>query len=156
MTCDDVPVCDPCANIMERKIFLDIDGVLTSFRSCERLDRTCIVLLDELVEATGADLVLTSSWRDCYGLDETRRRLAAGGLRARLTAAAPALPRGTRSDEIDAFLGRLTRRVAFVILDDVRVDDRQEAHLVLIDDFVGLSSADVINARRILAREARD
>lgn len=131
-------------------VFLDIDGVLTHAASDGKLDPVCVGELDRLLEATGAETVLTSSWRDTYGLLETQRRLASAGLRARIDAAAPAMRNGTRSHEITAYL-RARERVRFVILDDVPVELSLRKHLVLVDDFTGLTRRDVDLALRLLA-----
>lgn len=147
--------CTTIVHGTERIIFLDIDGVLTSFRAHEQLDRSCVALLDDLADATGARLVLTSSWRDRFGLDETARRLAGAGLRTSLVAAVPALPLHTRSDEITQFLAGQEAPTTFVILDDVSVERRLIPHLVLVDEFVGLTPTDVAAAQRILARRTR-
>lgn len=133
-----------------RFIFLDIDGVLGHVGSGEKLDPTCIAELDWLIERTDAEVILTSSWRDTFGLAETQKRLAAACFRGRLAGAAPCLPRGSRSDEIAAFLASVTEPVRFAILDDVAVDEHLQRNLVLVDDFVGLSGIDVRVALRIL------
>jgi hypothetical protein len=133
-----------------RVIFLDIDGVLAHFGSHEQLDPECIAELDWLVEWTEAGVILTSSWRDSFGIAETRRRLAAAGFRGRIDDAVPRLPERTRSDEIDAYLASQERRPRFVILDDVPLNEHLVGNLVLVDDFVGLTAIDVAMASRIL------
>lgn len=133
-----------------RLIFLDIDGVLAHFGSNEQLDPSCLNELDWLIESTGAEVILTSSWRDSVGIAETQRRLTTAGLRSQLAGAAPCLPRGTRSDEIDTYLAAQTEAVRFAILDDVGVAEHLTPNLVLVDDFVGLTALDVAIAARIL------
>jgi predicted mannosyl-3-phosphoglycerate phosphatase (HAD superfamily) len=133
-----------------RIVFLDIDGVLTHVGSNDRLDPTCISRLDDLLTATGAEIVLTSSWRDTYGVTGTQKRLALAGFRNRIIDAVPALPSGTRSDEIDAYLARTEGCEHYVILDDVPVEPRLRRRLVLVDDFVGLTAVDVALATRML------
>lgn len=66
-------------------IFLDVDGVLNSFRTAmahngfpmkfddadvERFDHTAIALIKKIVFETGAKIVLSSSWRLLHKLDE--------------------------------------------------------------------------------------
>jgi hypothetical protein len=133
-----------------RIVFLDIDGVLAHAGSDDRLDPACIARLDELLMTTGAELVLTSSWRDTFGVVETQTRLARAGLHGRIGDATPRLPHGTRSDEIDAYLARTGGCERYVILDDVAVEPRLRGRLVLVDDFVGLTAADVALAARML------
>ena len=134
---------------LQRIVFLDIDGVLTHEASNYHLDSACLARLDDLLVATRAELILTSSWRDTYGINETQSRLARAGLRCRLAGAVPACPWGSRTDEIETYL-HSSAPEAFVILDDVLVEPRLRSHLVLTDDFVGLTDADVTLARRLL------
>jgi hypothetical protein len=131
-------------------VFLDIDGVLAHFGSNEQLDPICVGRLNRLVAATGADVVLTSSWRDVFGLDETQRRLADAGFAHQLAGAVPPLPRQTRSDEIYSFLKSKQSLPRFVILDDVPVAASLRSHLVLVDDFTGLTDRDLGASIRIL------
>lgn len=131
---------------MRRLIFLDIDGVLAHFGSHDRLDLRCLAHLDGLVARTSAQIVLSSSWRETLGLDETRRRLARAGLKAPISAATPVLARATRSDEISAFLAGATTR--FTILDDQPTRFREVQ--ILVDEFVGLTANDALAAQHIL------
>jgi hypothetical protein len=135
---------------MTRVVFLDIDGVLAHTSSNDLLDPACLARLDEMLRVTSAQLVLTSSWRDTFGVPETQRRLAAAGLQARIYEAVPAMPQATRSDEIVAYLAGRRGLEQFVILDDTPVDKRLRSRLVLIDDFVGLTDTDIALARRLL------
>ncbi len=60
-------------------LFLDIDGVLNSYRydserptdDCNNIDETRLPLLKQLVDMTGAHIVLSSSWRAHWQKDET-------------------------------------------------------------------------------------
>ena len=52
--------------MMQRVIFLDIDGVLAPIRRWDRygdLDPVCIQVLNEIVARGGADVVVSSTWR---------------------------------------------------------------------------------------------
>lgn len=133
-----------------RVIFLDIDGVLTSFAYDDGLDPACLLRLDGLVRDTGASLVLISSWRDRYGLDATAARLADAGLETPLLEAVPLLLRQSRSAEIHAYLRTTREPVTFVILDDVLVDGSLRQRQVLVDAFVGLQPGDLDLARVLL------
>lgn len=133
---------------MRRIVFLDIDGVLAHVGSDNHLDPACIARLDELLRTTAAEPVLTSSWRDTYGVLETQARLSRAGFRGRIVDAVPSLRHQTRSDEIVAYLA--TADCQYVILDDVPVVSALRGRLVLVDDFVGLTDADVALARRLL------
>lgn len=132
-----------------RLIFLDIDGVLTSFAADDQLEPACLQRLDRLCAATAGELVLVSSWRDRYGLAATAAKLAYAGLTTRLDAQAPCLPHLDRASEIGRYL-RATPGATFVILDDVPLPPPLRARQVVCDDFVGLQDADVELACRLL------
>ena len=61
-------------------IFLDIDGVLNCYWSTSRcghyigIDEDKVVRLRQIVEATGAEIVLSSSWREDWSKDENHNR----------------------------------------------------------------------------------
>lgn len=74
---------------MENKIiFLDIDGVLTSHAhskqlhdlrkkhktkfeyDCAQIDKTKVVILNSIIEQTGAKVVISSSWRHSHSIGE--------------------------------------------------------------------------------------
>lgn len=134
-----------------RLIFLDIDGVLGHVGSDGRLDPSCIAELDWLIDETSAEVVLTSSWRETFGVAETQRRLAAAGFRHAISAETPTLPRRSRSDEIDAFLANMSGQARFVILDDVPTAVHLAPALVLVDDFTGLTGLEAALAKRLLS-----
>jgi hypothetical protein len=48
---------------MKKIIFLDFDGVITTLKSRWRLDIEKLNLLGEILDKTGAQLVISSSWR---------------------------------------------------------------------------------------------
>lgn len=132
-------------------IFLDVDGVLVHAGSNEHLDPACIAELDRLIVRTRARVLLTSAWRDRYGVEGTERRLVAAGFRGRLAGAIPSLPGRSRSEEINAYLNTVSRRVRYVILDDVPVDRALLANWVHIDDVTGLTALDASLAARLLS-----
>ena len=136
-------------------VFLDIDGVLNSnaydrVRDCTKntnIDETRIPLLQELVDKTGAVLVLSSSWRkhwhpDPNLCDESGRAindsLAKYGLR--IYDKTPQI--GTQLDrkaEIDDWLNYCGENVeSFVILDDYAFGwDEYTNRLVKTDRYRG-------------------
>lgn len=133
-----------------RLIFLDIDGVLAHAGSDNTLDPNCLAELDWLIDETGAEIVLISSWRETFGVGETQRRLAAAGFRHSITAVTPTFPRRSRSDEIDAFLANLPSPARFVILDDVPTASHLVPALILIDDFTGITGLEAALAKQRL------
>ena len=66
-------------NNMEKYIFLDIDGVLNTHKSMvlpmmidnhQQFDPACVEALNNIIQATDAKIVITSSWRNALGSDE--------------------------------------------------------------------------------------
>ena len=117
-------------------IFLDVDGVLNTSRTQRRLncsneftfvDTRKVLRLRDIVERTGAKLVLSSTWRlgampDAFYLErEALRELAAEFRRVRCPLwfdITPCLPRAKRWQEINAWLMNHDTD-DFIILDDV-------------------------------------
>lgn len=115
-------------------LFLDIDGVLNSiatFKSRsrngrERIDPACVQLLDQVIDATDARIVVSSTWR-FSGLDYVRHVLVRFGLRNAdaIMDVTPRLPAPVAADaalerglEIGAWLRGRQDVEAFAIVDD--------------------------------------
>ncbi len=124
-------------------VFLDIDGVLNSWKLWKKLghaqqdlvvvdmdnylDPEAIDLLNKLTDATGASIVVSSSWRRAYlgepqGLTRLADMLKGHGIKAPIIGMTPAKDnavRNIRGKEIQAWLDCTPLKVdAFVILDD--------------------------------------
>ncbi len=117
-----------------RVVFLDFDGVLNSARYFDELrkaealvqlvehddflDRAAVALLDYLVFATDAKIVVSSSWRLSRTVKELDETLTSAGLRSGRvidkTADLQGVPRG---NEIKLWVDT-HRPASFVILDD--------------------------------------
>jgi hypothetical protein len=102
-----------------KAIFLDIDGVL----NCEHtenprhlpyvVDALLLARLQSVLDATGAAIVLSSTWRyDPAGLFSARRY----GIP--FIDVTPDLPRKPRRDEVTEWLGKHPEVTRFAILDD--------------------------------------
>lgn len=119
---------------MRRIIFLDIDGVLNSVKyDRERtdkegnIDETRMVLLKELVDSTNAEIVLSSSWRKHWSIDDDEcdhigiklnSTFQKYGLKIRDKT--PVLSALERSIEIQTWLDEhLCEIQSFVIIDDM-------------------------------------
>ena len=140
-------------------IFLDVDGVLNTTRTTRRLkccnkfkfvDTRKVLRLRDIVERTGAQLVLTSTWRHgadpnaffldkmayCELLEEFRR------VRCPIwTDITPYLPSAKRWQEINAWLMLHHEVDNFVILDDWGEEEFRPMmdHLVKCDPSKGLT-----------------
>ena len=125
-------------------LFLDFDGVLNSekyVRGCGHfgavIDPSRMVLLKQIVDATGARLVLSTSWREHWGrtdaeCDDTGRQINAIFADHGLTVwdKTPQL-RLSREEEIKAWLDVHPEVTAFAVLDDrVLSADFLDGHFV--------------------------
>lgn len=107
-------------------LFLDIDGVLNSHRTAyafggfpfdvekhrHRFDEVAIALVRNVVTAAGAQIVLSSSWRN----DKDWERIGPG-LGLTIMDRTPTLP-GKRGEEIAVWLQAHPEVESYVILDD--------------------------------------
>jgi hypothetical protein len=149
-------------------IFLDFDGVLNSDRFYTRapklaekgdLDRKCVALLNELVDKTGAKVVIVSNWRHGHSVSELRDILVDRGFEypKRVVGKSPDLGEdAVRGYEILAFMKGLRIRDPFVVLDDTDDMDGVEDRFVKTDPKVGLQRADVELAEQILRTPRRE
>jgi hypothetical protein len=113
-------------------IFLDFDGVLNSRDWCQRnehllanqsllmhrdLDREAVGRVNRIVEATGAVVVVSSTWRLLNPLPVLKNILAAHGFTGEVLDVTPRLSR-RRGHEIAAWLNSHGPVEGFVIIDD--------------------------------------
>lgn len=156
---------------MNKLIFLDIDGVLDTYKSRYQLDPELMKRLGTLLERTGAKIVVSSSWRamDVAGTVEfmTDPDNPSVGSHPfpytdKIVGVTPILfsiidgdidRPATRGEEIAAFL-KENPCDNYVILDDDRdmLPDQWE-HFVPVNDEVGISNSDIEKAIRILSKK---
>lgn len=149
-------------------IFLDIDGVLncrhlrrmmsrnvviSGFMGCELselISTERVARLNRLVHATGAQVVLSSQWREVFGLERTQAALDDHGAGFTIAGQTPVLPSGDRAQEIREFLESIRpASCEYVILDDMpSAGTGHEWHFVYVPD--GLEDAHVEQAMRVL------
>jgi hypothetical protein len=122
---------------MNRLIFLDIDGVLNSTRFIEEttggegvvivngefdatahIDPSRVTRLNALIAATGSRVILSSSWRQSFGMEKTQRSLRARGFAHELADCTARFVGEDRHAEIRHYLSTLAEPPSFVILDD--------------------------------------
>jgi hypothetical protein len=136
-----------------RIIFLDIDGVLAPILRWDRygdLDRACVQVLNEIIAASGADVVVSSTWRHGKSVAELQAILDAEGFAGRVVGKTPSdLVGAYRGDEIAAWLAEHPA-AGFVIIDDHADMGELRSHLVLTQPSRGLQPADVARALAIL------
>ena len=140
-------------------IFLDIDGVLNtsstlpnnSVSSSEilnpRIETALIEKVNKIVEKTGAEVVLSSSWRCGYNLKQIEKLFKERGARFDLNNKTPVLVY-ERDQEIRQWLSNNVVE-SFVILDDMAsAGNGFEDNFILISD--GLTDANMEQAINIL------
>ena len=166
-------------------LFLDIDGVLNSERQHNHcvetgeayvdnfgyaFDPEAVANLKKIVDETGADIVISSSWK-FWGLSTMRELWTSRGLPGKLLDVTPnnlsdemllsvdldtmMLPAG-KGSEIKEWLDTKGSEVTnYVILDDVPdMLPEQESHFVQIDPRIGITKEDADKIFTILTGKA--
>lgn len=146
-------------------VFLDFDGVLNSekyVKTCGEygviIDPTRMVLLKKLIDATNAKIVLLTSWREHWDIDDNKCNntgkqindiFAQHGLNIFDKTSKLYL---SRECEIKAWLDEHTGVKNFVVLDDMFLSAKfLEGHFIKTSNyFDGLDETDVKNAIKIL------
>lgn len=127
-------------------VFLDFDGVLVNRAAlrARRLDPQhspaadpdAVAALNHVTRAAGAQIVITSTWREEYSLDELHSHLLRWGVSGAVIGQTPLA--GTRGQEIQAWLEAHTVE-RFVILDDEPAVSPLHAHWVKTETDTGLT-----------------
>ena len=147
-------------------IFLDVDGVLNSakfdrwlqdhhmkqYYGYELLDQNALLNLQDIVFVTGADIVLSSSWRLSRSCSERlRQQLLPYGLQ--FIDKTVCLRQEDRGEEIKEWLSRHPEVDHFVILDDDEFEMAGlEGHLVKTTFEEGLLEQHAAKAIEILSK----
>ena len=140
-------------------VFLDIDGVL-NYEGCEiehplghtGVDPEKVELLNQLLERTGAKVVISSTWRKHYTRKELTEYLESQGFRGEVIGFTP-VHRGIRSfrgDEVGSWLSEHPEITHHVILDDDG-DFHADQPLIQTDCMVGLTRENIDEAVRRLS-----
>lgn len=136
-------------------IFLDMDGVLVTWHSLNKktrpstLDSRCVSHLNDLLDSTGAKLVLSSQWRT-MGLSAVNQHLLNSGVHDICIDQTP-LHYDRHAIEIKEWLMVHRHEVqSFVILDDEGSMDELQPKLIQTTMPAGLLGKDVHLAREIL------
>jgi len=138
-------------NTQDRWIYAIPDD--SSERLYHQLDRGCVEQLNRLTEMSGANIVVSSSWR--IGSDERFQQLVqylgVCGIKGRILGRTP--ERGqTRGQEIARWLQDHPEVEACVILDDDQDMDDLMDHLIQTNFALGLQGDHVADAQEILIR----
>lgn len=149
----------------DKIVFVDVDGVLNTVFSERRIygytfvDTRKVLRLRDIVERTGAQLVLSSTWRIA---DTPINKICYDTLKAEFERlrcplwidCTPIIPYVNREMEITAWLDEHPEVTNFVILDDdYKGLMKYYDHLVICDEAVGLTKERAEEAIRILKEE---
>ena len=138
-------------------IFLDFDGVMDTayydhILSKEGLpendsygtvfDPDCVQNLKEIIDKTGADIVVTSSWKYFMTYKDFLDMWENRGLPGFVTDVTPTpTVRRNRGDEIDAWLAECDVECQYVIIDDLdgsNFNEHQVPRLLVVNPFNGI------------------
>ncbi len=140
-------------------IFLDLDGVLNSEQyvhkvgdawNGDQIDPDAVERLNKITEATGASIVVSSSWRIGTTLEEMQKLLISHGVKANVIGMTKVLY-DDRSIEIWDWLVENKSIVDnYVILDDDRLEAKRDSSDPILDQhFVRTSWLDGLNDRQV-------
>jgi hypothetical protein len=140
-----------------RIVFLDIDGVLVTRRSffvrkgnLPTAGAGCVEALNHITAATGASIVVSSSWRREMTLDQLRSVLADWGVQAQIVDVTSDGLRN-RGAQIEEWIARNGLVESFVILDDqADFDDCLLERAVMTTEEIGLGENEAQSAIEIL------
>lgn len=150
-------------------VFLDIDGVLNheelfelrrgkpySLDDDDWLDKDCVVMLNRIVEETGARFVLSSAWRIIVGLKRTSAALRECGFIGDLfDETGKSYLMGfadQRAEEIHAWLNDHPEVRQWVVLDDNHVAVHPPYRMVQTHFSIGLTEPLVDRAIEVLKK----
>lgn len=140
-----------------RVIFLDFDGVMDTAYYGHALgkesrpandefgaifDPNCVGCLKEIIDKTGAKIVITSSWKSLMSFGEMFDMWDKRGLPGELTDMTSTTSTCRhRGDEIDAWLKDCKDKCQYVILDDIdesNFNEHQLPRLIVVNPYHGL------------------
>lgn len=148
-----------------RVIFLDIDGVVSTFECQWRLDINKLLLLRDIIVDTDAKIVISSSWRHgCKTIEELKNKFRTFRLPPLLKDTIDDIFLqyivgmtsicGIRGEEIKQYLEEHGNIESYVILDDDSdMLDEQLFNFVQTDGFEGITTREVKLCKSILSGE---
>jgi hypothetical protein len=144
-------------------IFLDIDGVLNTWRfqdyqvkyhECDswdaqfNFDPICMKNLKELIDKTDSYIVISSTWRNTNnGMNDINNNFKLYGMdKNRIISITPNYPDKSRGYEIEQWLEQFENKdINYIIIDDENVDILTD-RLVLCNDYYGLTKNELEKA----------
>ena len=138
-------------------LFLDFDGVLVTDRCQMQLwetkgtlrdehgalfDPECVKCLKEIIDATDADIVVSSTWKMEMGLEGILRMWRDRDMPGKVIGVTPDIDPIHRGDEIAEWLDSYGEDCRFAIIDDTPFTDffreEQLPHLFKVDERIGI------------------
>jgi hypothetical protein len=146
-------------------LFLDIDGVLNSVEWWESLpkqtrllrqadwdhfDPCAVDLVNHILDATGAKVVISSAWRTMMPWEELTELLSKAGLNADIIGKTPSKKSSERVNEITGWLDAQEGVEGIVILEDDWPMEHLEPWTVRTTWLAGIQESDVQKAVDVL------
>lgn len=167
------------SDTINRYMFLDFDGVLNSIRTVVAdqkvtyalaakrtmlvsgeidagFDLVAVALIHRLATVTNSKIVISSSWRYTFGLEDLRKMFHGHGWQDAdelIIGMTPRSDRGHRGTDIKMWLDSHAKTPhEYVIIDDNTdmTDEQKENHFAKIDDVEGFLFRDYIRCLEIL------
>lgn len=141
-------------------LFLDFDGVLRRAGSpLYQLDRDCVEAFERAIrELPGVEIVITSSWREGFTLEEMRKHFS-GDIAPRIVGVTPMAQDRSRDQyryrEVLAYLRRRAKPTAWVAIDDDPLHYPEGCNVVLVDPREGFGEQTAASLR-VLAGGSSD
>lgn len=108
-------------------LFLDLDGVIVTRASLKihsglfaPFDPVCVERLNRITDATGAHIVVSSTWRLFFEFDELCELFKNYGVTGKVYGRTPDLRYTAREEEIKAYLSKHPEVRQFAVVDDDR------------------------------------
>lgn len=147
---------------LNKLVFLDIDGVLNDeyqpmvdayvngqyhgFYSPVFVDR-----LNEITSKTGAEIVVSSTWRLGLSIDDLKSLCHNMGIQCKVVGATPSMFKCKRGDEIEQYIKHNPVDKYVILDDDTDMKFSQKLfHFVYINGYLGLQQPNVKRAIKIL------
>ncbi len=136
-------------------IFLDFDGVISTYEMSWRIDPNKLMLLDKIVQATDAKIVVTSSWKHgCDNVEEFKSKIYTRRGSKDIKDETPfgkfinqiydiTDGCGYRGEEVEKWLNNHEVENYAILDDDSDFKNEQLFHFVQTDTYEGLTSREV-------------
>jgi len=153
---------------MNKIIFIDFDGVLNTGDCCrfgpgrsgedaykifsgeKYFNQECVANLNKITNTTGAQLVISSSWRSAFTMDDLAELVAKQGVSGKVVGRTPKLYT-FRGLEIKEWLNKHPEVETFVIFDDMDDMESLLPHLIQTEYDDGLEKKHVEAAIKVLS-----